>query len=486
MKSLTLICILLFTAGEILATEPGFKQVEYRSIDGLMVTADLYETGDRRDPIIILFHQSATSRGEYRTIAPKLLEHNFNVLAVDLRWGGTDFWNKIENETAKRFGTEEILKEVEAGKKERIWPTIFASYQDMLATLDWVNIEEFSGPKLVAGSSASAMLILKLPRDRRIDGLLAFSPGEYFEPDSMLAQSWCKDLTIPVYVAAGAKEADFCKVIFDAVASENKVFYHAKKGRHGASTLIGNKENQDNLLNFLSVFQSPQEHNFLTSDGIKIYADLYEASGGQSAPLIILFHQAGSCARGEYGTFVNKLLLAGYNVLATDQRSGGSRLGGVNRTVNELKDTQYSYCDAMSDLSAAMKFGSTRGFDGKRIIWGSSYSAGLVILYAATHSDNLDGVLAFSPASGAPMGECNHDDLIDAVKVPTLVLRPANEMQYENLSDQLDNYKDAGFETYVAANGVHGSSMMNQHRVKGDISDNWEVVMDFLKRISGE
>ena len=75
-----------------------FEKVTYPSIDGLMVTADFYKTESENNPTVVLFHQSGASRGEYRSLAPKLKMQGFNVLAVDLRWGGTDRWEKIEND----------------------------------------------------------------------------------------------------------------------------------------------------------------------------------------------------------------------------------------------------------------------------------------------------------------------------------------------------------------------------------------------------
>ncbi len=46
-------------------------------------------------------------------------------------------------------------------------------------------------------------------------------------------------------------------------------------------------------------------------------------------------------------------------------------------------------------------------------------------------------------------------------------------------------FKEHGFETYVAENGVHGSSMLNPSRVEGSVDETWSVVLSFLKKAFG-
>ena len=61
-----------------------------------------------------------------------------------------------------------------------------------------------------------------------------------------------------------------------------------------------------------------------------------------------------------------------------------------------------------------------------------------------------------------------------------LVLRPASEMELEHVSMQLELFGGLGHQTYVAEPGVHGSSMLNPDRVRGDVETTWQVVLDFL------
>jgi pimeloyl-ACP methyl ester carboxylesterase len=226
----------------------------------------------------------------------------------------------------------------------------------------------------------------------------------------------------------------------------------------------------------------PEEVMFQTADGVNVHGDLY-AIGDWSAPIVLLFHQAGSNARAEYGSIVPRLIERGYNVLAVDQRSGGTRLGGVNRTASALEGGSPSYCDAYPDLEGALAFVIASGFDGPHVVWGSSYSAALVIRLAAEHPDDVNAVLAFSPASGDPMGACKPGPFLESLETPILALRPASEMENPRVQAQLATFEELGHATYVAANGVHGSSMLNPERVEGSVEETWTAVEGFLAQI---
>lgn len=222
------------------------------------------------------------------------------------------------------------------------------------------------------------------------------------------------------------------------------------------------------------------EISFITADSIKIYGNLY--GDDLSASTILLFHQGGSNAEGEYSSIIPILRKQGFNVLATDQRTGGQRYGSYNKTMSNFHTEAFSYCDAYPDLEAALEFIIDKGFTGKKIIWGSSYSASLVIQLANNHPKDVNAVLAFSPAAGGPMVNCNPNKYFKSLQVPLLVLRPSSEMEYESSQTQLDSAKHYLHETYVAKNGVHGSSMLVDERVEGNAGKTWTVVNDFLSK----
>ncbi len=98
---------------------------------------------------------------------------------------------------------------------------------------------------------------------------------------------------------------------------------------------------------------------------------------------------------------------------------------------------------------------------------------------------DLSAVLAFSPASGGSPGACRGEDVAGSITIPALIMRPSAEMQRDGTRKQMTIFKEHGFETYVAENGVHGSSMLNPSRVEGSVDETWSVVLSFLKKAFG-
>jgi alpha-beta hydrolase superfamily lysophospholipase len=223
-----------------------------------------------------------------------------------------------------------------------------------------------------------------------------------------------------------------------------------------------------------------EEMHFATRDGITVYGDLYRASTDASAPLILLFHQAGGDARGEYGPLVKRLTDAGYHALAIDQRIGGDRFGGTNRTLEGLEGQDYAYCDAYPDLEGALSHAKSLGFTGKIAAWGSSYSAALVFQLAAKNADDITAILAFSPASGGPLADCAPKLYSADLTIPVLALRPIGELDVPSVPPQLERFRSEGHSVYVADPGVHGSSMLNAQRVGSSTDETWAVVLEFL------
>ena len=224
------------------------------------------------------------------------------------------------------------------------------------------------------------------------------------------------------------------------------------------------------------------EISFMASDGIEVFGDFFP--GEEGAACVLLFHQGGSNVRGEYAEIIPILQSKGYHILAIDQRTGGQRYGSYNRTIAQFPLKRYSYCEASADMEAAVEFAQKKVPGSKLILWGSSYSAALAILYAEKYPENVSAVLAFSPASGEPMEGCQPESAFENLSVPLILLRPQSEMKLDVIQDQFSLAAEAGHETFTATNGVHGSSMLVESRIKSDPSPSWEVVHAFLDRIS--
>ena len=224
------------------------------------------------------------------------------------------------------------------------------------------------------------------------------------------------------------------------------------------------------------------EISFATEDGVIVYGEVYNvADTPMTAPVILLFHQGGGDTRGEYSPLVSRLLDAGYNLLAIDQRRGGDRFGGVNRTLAGVGDTEYTYCDVYPDLEGALRFATEYGFSGKTAVWGSSYSAALVFKLGVDHPEQIDAVLAFSAASGEPMNGCEPEPYSEQITQPVLALRPIHELEVPYVPGQMKIFQEHGHQTYVADPGVHGSSMLNETRVGSSTEAAWTVVLEFLQ-----
>ena len=228
----------------------------------------------------------------------------------------------------------------------------------------------------------------------------------------------------------------------------------------------------------------PSTVTMQAADGLSVYAELYPTNEDKSSPLVILYHQANASGRAEYASIVPRLNKEGFHALAVDQRSGGTSFEGNNRTVEKNGSKKVGYCEAYPDLEAALAWALSEGYDGPLFVWGSSYSAALVFQLGAGHPKEITGVLGFSPASGPPLAECLPEPHLINLAVPALAYRPEKEMEYESVQDQAKVFEAAGVSYHVAKGGVHGSSMLDPARSKGDTEAVWTTVLAFLRKHS--
>ena len=221
-RSLAFIVLFLFLPK--LASALELKEIEFPSEDGLIITADLYQAHEApKAPMILLFHQAGSSRGEYRTIAPRLNDLGFNAMAIDQRSGRS--FDGVKNQTVPR------AKKAKKGRKYK------HALPDLRAAIAFARKAYPESPLIIWGSSYSSPLVLKLAAEQGLaDGVLAFSPGEYF------GGSWIRDtagdITIPTFITSAKNETRKWRRIFDAVGTEKKVgFKPPKQGKHGSSAL---------------------------------------------------------------------------------------------------------------------------------------------------------------------------------------------------------------------------------------------------------
>ena len=223
--------------------------ISFTASDRVQVFADYYSAGSKAKPLILLFHQAGSNRGEYATIGPRLATLGFNALAIDQRSGG-NAWGQT-NETVKHLGKSTDYSE---------------ALLDLEAALQWAKSSGQTGSILVWGSSYSAALVFLLAADHHneIKAILAFSPGEYLR-GSTTVRTAAAQVSIPIFVtsARAPKEIAVAKSILDVSHSDEKTQFVPKvAGVHGSSTLRedqnpdGAEENWAAVKQFLAKFSS--------------------------------------------------------------------------------------------------------------------------------------------------------------------------------------------------------------------------------------
>jgi alpha-beta hydrolase superfamily lysophospholipase len=188
----------------------------------------------------------------------------------------------------------------------------------------------------------------------------------------------------------------------------------------------------------------------------------------------------GASGEAEYGPIAPRLNREGYDVLVIDQRAGGELFDGINRTV-QANGNETDYCKAAADLDGTLAWARVQANGRPLILWGSSYSAALVLRLAATNPEAAIAVLAFSPASGGPMAACRSEEVSDRIRVPVLALRPRSEMELASAIAQAERFRAQGHQVFVADAGTHGSSMLVEERVEAPVDSTWVAVLAFLR-----
>ncbi len=212
------------------APEFNGETIQFKASDGVEVTADLYMTDDQKAPLILLFHQAGYSRGEYRSIAPRLNALGYNCLAVDQRSGKEI--NGVVNETH--------LNAVKLGKSTEY----LDATEDMEAAFIYAKLSISPRKIIMWGSSYSAAILFYLASGHHdnIHGLLAFSPGNYFKINKKSIASYAPRVTCPVFVTSARDEEEQWKPIYKEVRTPKKYFLPNGAGKHGSSALWDDSE----------------------------------------------------------------------------------------------------------------------------------------------------------------------------------------------------------------------------------------------------
>lgn len=227
----------------------------------------------------------------------------------------------------------------------------------------------------------------------------------------------------------------------------------------------------------IQIMVGPVHTTFKSLDGLPVscqYASYDENDKG----LIVLCHQAG-WSSGEYKTIIPILNDMGYNCLAINQRSGKKVNDVVNKTAKKAKELNKptTYLDAEQDIVAAVRFAKKKAKKRKQkiILWGSSYSASLVLKVA--QDEGVDKVLSFSP------GEYFGNDMtltekINKLDIPVFITCSKKEIAKTQLVFDAIPSTDKIFFKPIT-DGNHGSRAL--WAKFADNKDYWKAVKAFLK-----
>jgi len=181
LKAFLFVAMLLVPCKNIVAQ----KTIFFIAADGVEVAADIY-LKDKDQPFIILLHDGGYSRGEYVNLAGRLLNLNYNCLAVDLRYGAKS--NGIKNITAENAGVKDKnLHDYHAIK-------------DVEAAIDYIYRTYHKQVILFGAGPGASLALAAASGNFKVNGVVALSPGEYFMPYKNV-KNQLQHLEIPILVA---------------------------------------------------------------------------------------------------------------------------------------------------------------------------------------------------------------------------------------------------------------------------------------------
>jgi len=198
------------------------QKVEFKSKDGLLITADFYEVTNSKG-LILLCHRSHCNRAEYRETAPKFNALGYTCLAIDQRSGMKVFGES--NETKIRAKAQKL-------------PTGYLDAQpDIEAAIEYAYQLNGNKPIILLGSSYSAALSLRIAKDHtKLKALIVFSAGEHLKGVKLAEE--IQSIKIPVFATSAKTEIKQTEDTLQNVAKQLVTQFKPKEtGFHGSKIL---------------------------------------------------------------------------------------------------------------------------------------------------------------------------------------------------------------------------------------------------------
>ena len=214
-----------------------------------------------------------------------------------------------------------------------------------------------------------------------------------------------------------------------------------------------------------------EEIEMKAADGVAVYG-VHSNTIGTAKGLLLLFHSAGE-SHEEYDSSAPRFNKIGFDTLALDQRSGGSK----SKTAQEYNGIA-SYNDVLPDLEAALTWARTNAPGKRVIVVGSSYSAALVFLLAAKHKDEIAAVMSFSPDEYLrPMGVVK--DAARQLQMPVFISSARKEAENARAVFEAVGSQDK-VQFVPKGEGVHGAFALVTPPSMSD--EYWVAVKRFLAK----
>ena len=215
---------------------------------------------------------------------------------------------------------------------------------------------------------------------------------------------------------------------------------------------------------------------FTAADGVVVHADRYGA--GSPRGIVLAFHKAGS-NRGEYDIIAPRLVRDGFEVIAVDQRSGGTLYGRRNETAR-LSHGSGGYMAALPDMEAALRFATENAAGRPIVVIGSSYSASLALILASRHPE-IAAVALFSP--GEYLGSVSVRAAAAQVTVPLFVTSAPDPDEIAAARSFVQASPARIKEQFVPTEGVHGASILRTDEDPRGAEAAWGALESFLGKV---
>jgi hypothetical protein len=193
----------------------GQEVVYFYSADSAKIRGDLY-LRDYSLPFMILCHGETADRSEFYSIAPRLLNFNYNCLAIDMGTSGSRNYSLAGTQTS------------------------------LHAAITYVR--RFNSlPVILFGSSCSASLcLLESAANPNIRAIVALSPGEYFQPGIIMSDA-VEKINQPVFICGNRAEFSYLQKMVEKLPAGKLTLFQPEKGKgvHGAAALTGNDITRD-------------------------------------------------------------------------------------------------------------------------------------------------------------------------------------------------------------------------------------------------